>query len=154
MRSCRNSPVIQVSSKPFNRDSAMKVIRSEVEELAMLHKITETKDSIQKVYITRWLKVKADTIHETKTQIVNTCDSTISKDTALVNSQRRENESQANIIRDLFTVNKVDSNNYAARGDTIKVLVKQNKKLLRVNWWLKAANVGQALLNGWQIVRP
>ncbi len=121
---------------PFNRDSAMKVVRADVEKSVVLHKISEQAERPAIEYRDRWHASKQDTNGVPYIQIINLCDSVISKHTAYENALCNELGQAYKVISSQNIVITGDSTNYAALQDTCHALRKAVKKERRwKNFW-------------------
>jgi hypothetical protein len=123
---CGNKPEVIYIKPKIDTKPIWKVINSKVAEITSLKKLGKAQDSIRVVYRDRWYKTKADTVHLTKTQIVNSCDSTRAKDSVAIVTKDKTILSQDSLNKSIWSLRSADSTNYT---QTIDSLRKDNKAI-------------------------
>lgn len=140
--------------KLINTDSIKAELKKELEEAAILHSLSEQAQDSAIKYVDRWHKAKHDTIpcEEKLPVIIQVCDTAIDRLQAANKALVNENEQQQKVIKTQSNIIRSDSTNTETYKDSIKVLVKENKKLRRQKtlWQVlfgvsTAANVAQSV---------
>ncbi len=120
----------KIDTKPI-----WKAINDKVAEIMALKELGRAQDSVRTVYRDRWHKAKTDTVRLTKTQIINSCDSALAKDSLAMITKDKTIAGQDTLIAKLWQLRSADSTNHRMEVDSLKMV---NKGLKRKLWRTRA----------------